>query len=331
LILRFLAGDLFMQAHQKSTVPPTLNPERFSFWMASAERCLSAGGDRPEIPLPEILLPVNLADLEDGEPSDAAIGQGIYDYLRQFPDCPHNKVYAELLQEAFPHFLADLASQAVLLDAKHVETVHIRRKLTGLKILALVEKDNAGLLLQLCRGFYDLALSFEELGSCRRHLLQAMRYGQELLKVSPENPYALNMLAEIDIMFGDFPGADDKWQRILDNSDDQPFKDRISSRKRQYVGRPWLENTLVDDLESVGKALELYASEQYPLALAILDRIEEIGLLPHDLPSADYFYLLGMCRRKNGLDLEARKALQRSLELDPEHAAAQDALAEYLE
>ena len=316
-----------MHADQKPIVPPTLNPERFSFWEAPAERGLSGGGDRPETALPQVLLPVSHADLEDGEPSDAAIGQGIYDYLRQFPDCPHNRVYAGLLQEAFPHFLTDLASQAVLLDAKDVETVYIRRKLTGLKILALVEADNVGLLLQLCRGFYELALAFEELGSCRRHLLQAMRYGQELLKVSPENPHALNMLAEIDIMFGDFPGADNKWRRILDHSDDQVDKDRISSRKQQYVGRPWLENTLVDDLESVGKALELYAAGQYQLALAILERVEEIGLLPHDLPSADYFYLLGMCRLKNGLEPEAGRALQRSLELDPQHLPARDALA----
>lgn len=315
-----------MPNQQTVTIPPTLQPERFSFWQPTPERLLKVGADQYGISLPQVLLPIKLDDLAGGDPSDAAIGQGIYDYLRQFPDCPHNTLYAELLQEAFPHFLTDLAAQVVLLDAKDVETAHIRRKLTGLKILALVDQHNAGLLLRLCRGFYELALTFEELNSCRRHLLQAMRYGQELLKVSPGDPFGLNMLAEIDIMFGDYPGAINKWQRVLDTTEDQALRQKISARRQMYAERPWMEHTLVDDLESVGKAVELYASKQYQLALAVLERIKEEGLLPGELPSADYCYLLGMCRLKNGLHAAAQHALQRCLKLDPSHQACREAL-----
>ena len=315
-----------MNQNRSSAIPPTLNPERFTFWQSGEGHQLMVGVDQAKLPLPQVLLPINVADFEGGNPADTAIGQGVYDYLRQFPDCPNNKVFAELLQDAFPHFLTDLASQAVLLDAKDVDTAYVKRKLTGLKILALVDSSNKGLLLQLCSGFYDLAFDYTELGDARRHLLAAMRYGQEILKMSLEDPFALNLLAEIDIMFGDFPGADNKWQRALDNTEDQGFKGRITSRKQNFVGRPWLENNLIDDLESVHKAMELYAAESFQLSLAILDRVEEDGRFSSDLPSADYFYLLGMCRMKNGLSAVAAQSLERSLELDPQHKLSREAL-----
>jgi len=316
-----------MSLTNTTSMPPTLNPERFTFWQPPEDRQLMVGVDQARFTLPQVILPINVTDLEEGAPEDAAIGQGVYDYLRQFPDCPHNTIYANLLQEAFPHYLTDLASQAVLLDAKDVETVHLRRKLTGLKILALVESENAGLLLQLCRGFYELALSYEELVNCRRHLLQAMRYGQELVKIAPENAYGLHLLAEVDVLFGDFPGADLKWQRALECAEEETFKEMVAPRKQFYSGRPWVETTLVDNLESVQKAMELYANDNSSLALAILDRIEEEGRFAEEMPSAEYFYLLGMCRLKNGEERGAVAALERSLALNGQYEPAQQALA----
>lgn len=319
-----------MNSQAVAVTPPTLNPERFCFWLPNEERRLMTGVEQSGgVLLPQILLPINRTDLEEGQdPADTAIGQGIYDYLRQFPDCPNNRTYARLLQESFSHYLADLAAQAVLLDAKDVDTAFTRRKLTGLKILALVDTENVGLLLQLCRGFYDLALTYEELSSSRRHLLQAMRYGQDLLAISPDHPHALHLLAEIDILFGDFPGADSKWLRALSASPDQPLLEVIADRRKEYIGRPWLESNLVDDLESLDKALYLYSGGNHQLALAIMDRLEEEGRFAAELPSADYYYLLGMCRYSSNDGEGATAAFERSLELDASHDRALAALAQ---
>lgn len=315
-----------MKTPSANSVPPTLNPERFIFWLSEEDRSLPAAGSRPDIPLPRILLPINQSDLKEGQPKDAAIGQGLYDYLRQFPDCPHNTVYAELLRDAFPHFLTDLAAQAVMLDAKDVATAHGKRKLTALKILALVEPSNSGLLHQLSRGFYELALSFEELENSRRHLLQAMRYGQDVLKVVPDDPHALHLLAEIDVMFGDFPAAEAKWQQALHSLDASEFKEHIRKRKEHFAGKPWVESNLVDDLEAMHKAMALFAGQNFQLALAILERLEEGGRFPGELPSADYFYLLGSCRMQVQRTAEASEALQRALEIDAQHDLARQAL-----
>ena len=158
-----------------------LAPDQFVLWLPPAGRCLTVGPDEIEVPLPEIPLPINLP-VEDEDLSDTQIGQGVYDYLRQFPDCPCNLQYAELLKEGFPHYLSDLAAHVVMLDAKDVEPAYVFRKLTALKILCLLEPENKGLLEQLTYGFYEHALQFSELVRCHNHLLQAMRYGQELLK-----------------------------------------------------------------------------------------------------------------------------------------------------
>jgi len=185
-----------------------LNPQQFVFWMPPEDHTIQVVAEQQAVALPHIPLPIKRADMEALEnamerPSDNAIGEGVYDYLRQFPECLNNQEYAELLRDGYSHFLADLAAHVVMLDKKEVDPAYVFRKLTYLKILRLLEADNAGLLWQLAHGFYSLALTFTELSQVRRNLLDAMRFAQNLLKLKPEDPSALNLLAEIDILFGD--------------------------------------------------------------------------------------------------------------------------------
>ncbi|MHB8710670.1 MAG: hypothetical protein ACYC9T_00005, partial [Trichloromonadaceae bacterium] len=118
----------------------------FVFWTPPPATTVEVGADRHPFPLPILPLPVHRQALAEGVPNDAAVGQGLYDYLRQFPDCPHNSVYAELLRDAYPHFLADMGAHILMLENKDVDGHYVRRKLSYLKILALLEPGNAGLL-----------------------------------------------------------------------------------------------------------------------------------------------------------------------------------------
>ena len=45
-----------------------------------------------------------------------------------------------------------------------------------------------------------------------------------------------------------------------------------------------------------------------------------------ELVSADYYCLLGMCRIKTGDDAGAFEALNKSLELDPDHEMARETM-----
>lgn len=302
-----------------------LAPDQFTFWLPSADSVVRIGPEQREVPLPEIPLPINNNQVDD-PPTDNAIGQGVYDYLRRFPDCMHNRDYAELLKEAYQHLLSDLAAQAVMLDAKEVDPAFVLRKLVALKILHLLEPENVGLLRQLSRGYYEQALIFTELPHCRRHLLQAMRYALALNKLEPDDVSNLNLLAEIDMLFADYPSAANRWERMLKGVDDRELADTIGQRVAKCRAQEMPDRSQVDDLEDLAAAMELYASKNYTLAGAILDRLEENHEFLEEFPSAEFFYMLGTCRLKLDDRAGAIAALHNALEIDPEHELTRAAL-----
>jgi hypothetical protein len=305
-----------------------LAPDRFAFWTPPPGATVATGADAQPVPLPEIPLPIWRASLPAiGAPDDHAIGQGVYDYLRQFPDCAGGDRYAALLRDAYPHFLADLAAHAVMLDAKQVEPSYVLRKLTCLKILALLEPCNPALLWQLARGFFDLALEFTELARCRDHLRDSMRFGQNLLVLDGDDPQALSLLAEIDLLLGDLPAACGKWRLLLRQVTDPGTRERITQRLAAADTDEPPASALIEELETVAEAMRLHVEGDDGAAATLLDRIAEQGRLPELLPSADFFHLLGLCRAGTGDSPGAAMAYQQALDIEPDHAAARAAMS----
>jgi len=302
-----------------------LDPQRFTFWQPPVGHVVHVGADQKPLSLPQIPLPIKSVDL-DSNPTDNAVGEGLYDYLRQFPDCLHNTDYAEILRDGYSHFLADLAAHVVMLDKKEVDPAYVFRKLTYLKILRLLEPENAGLLWQLAQGFYGLAMTFTELPQVRNRLLNAMRYGQDLLKLRPTDQAALNLLAEVDILFGDYPAAISKLRRLLEVLADQSIIARVEVRLESCIEIGFPDHPLVDDLESVGEAMQLYAAKEYRLATELLERLEEDRYFVAEFKSADFLCLLGMCRNKIGDRAGAFDALSQVLEITPDHEQARATL-----
>lgn len=302
-----------------------LDPKTFVFWLPPEGCMVHVGPEQQPVLLPRIPLPIKSGGLS-GLPGDNAIGEGVYDYLRQFPDCPHNVAYAQLLRQAYAHFLADLASHIVLLDAKDVEPAYVLRKLSYLKVLLLLDPGNTGLLWQLCQGFYGLAMTFTELPQVRRYLLEAMRFGQSVLKLHADDPAALNLMAEIDVLFGDYPSAITRFRRLLEVLDEPRLAERVATRLESCQETGFPDHPLVDDLESVGMAMQLYASQDYRAATEILERLEEDGYFSGEFRSADFLCLLGMCRAKSGDLSGAFDALSQSLAMAPDHEQAREVL-----
>lgn len=312
----------------KSLTVENLEPSTFIFWQPPEGYEIHIGADQETFLLPQLSLPVKIKDLEGEEhPTDNAIGEGVYDYLRQFPDCEDNVAYAELLRDAYSHYLADLAAHAVMLDAKDVEPAYIYRKLNYLKILRLLEPENSGLLWQLAHGFYSLAMTFAELHQVRKYLLQSMRFGQDLVKMKTDDHAALNLLAEVDILFGDYPMAINRLGRAIELMPEGPVKEKVQARLETCTMVGFPEHPLVDDLERIAEAMELYAAGNYELATEILERLEENQYFISELRSADFLCFLGMCRLKMEDRAGAFDALSQALELEPEHAQAKETLA----
>lgn len=311
----------------KLNSPENLDPQNYIFWRPPEGHVVCFGAEQEEYLLPQIPLPIKIKDIEGEEhPSDNAIGEGVYDYLREFPDCQDNTAYAEILRDAYSHYLADLGAQAVMLDAKDVEPSYISRKLTYLKILCLLEPENEGLSWQLAQGFYNLAMTFTELSRVRWYLLQSMRYGQNVLKMAPENQGALNLLAEIDILFGDYPTAINRFSRLLGLLTDEDAKVRLQDRIDRCMAVGFPDHPLIDDLEQIADVMELYSVGKFTLATEIMERLEEDEYFVSELKSADFMCLLGMCRLKTSDAAGAFDALTQAVELDPEHEKAKELL-----
>jgi tetratricopeptide (TPR) repeat protein len=288
-----------------------LNPQQFVFWLPPEGHMIHVGPEQQPVVVPQVPLPIKIADLEalggtEDLPGDNAIGEGVYDYLRQL----------------YSHFLADLAAHVVMLDKKEVDPAYVFRKLTYLKILRLLEPGNAGLVWQLAHGFYALALTFTELPQVRRNLLDAMRFGQNLLKLKPEDPAALSLLADIDILFGDYPTAMNRLRKLLDLLTDEATITKVKARLEKCVEIGFPNHPLMDDLECIGHAMQLYSAEDYTLATELLERLEEDAYFMSELKSADFLCLLGMCRLKMKDSSGAFDALSQALEMDPEHDQA---------
>jgi tetratricopeptide (TPR) repeat protein len=306
---------------EKEEIEP-MGTADFRFWTPPPGRTIAVGPEQQAIPLPTVPLPIRRHDLEGGAPDDNAIGQGVYDYLRQFPDARHNRQYAELLRDAYPHYLADLGAQVAMLEHKEVDAFYVRRKLTGMKILALLDPENPGLWQQMGMISYELALTFSELAFCRQHLLNAMGFLQRALKLRPQSPATLNYLAQIDFYFGDYPTAAQRWGEIVKELGDIPASHALAAKIRRIEEGKVPDHSLVDDLEAVGSAMEHCGAGDYPAALRILEHLEEEGSLPGECPMPEFFYLLGLCRGKTGEAAGAFEAFEKALVLDPEYTPA---------
>lgn len=291
----------------------------FLFWTPMHGATVEIGADRQPFPLPILPLPVHRQALAEGSPDDAGIGQGLYDYLRQFPDCAHNTSYAELLRDAYPHFLADMGAHILMLENKDVDGHYIRRKLSYLKILVLLDPENVGLLQSVGITCYDLGMTFSEFGQSRKHLLGALGYFQRAHRLQPANGFLLNYLAQTNYLLGDFPLARQLWQNLVPQLPEGPARSALAQKVAAIDAGRIPDHPPVDDLEMVGLAMACYGNQEIAAACEILERLEEEGTMVREFPSPEFFYFLGVCRSRTGDQGGAFAALEEALGLDSEH------------
>ncbi|MEJ2201539.1 MAG: hypothetical protein P8X63_11095 [Desulfuromonadaceae bacterium] len=309
----------------------SLDPVHFTLWSPAPGHTIHVGAEQTPFSLPHLPLPVRRTDLTAGEPSDNAVGQGVYDYLRQFPDCPHNREYAELLRDAFPHFLSDLGAQILMLDHKEVESQYIQRKITYMKILALLDSDNPGMLLRLGMEYYNLSQMFAEFLHSRQYLLSAMGYFHQVLRVQENHLGALNYLGQIEYLFGDYPSAIGCWRQLINLMEEGPARQELSRRVEQLSARELPTCPLIDEYEHIGQAMDLYGRDEIEEAAKTLDIIEEQGQFAKEFASPEFYYFLALCRSKTGDPGGAFAALEKSLELNPDYAPANEARERFWE
>ncbi|MDZ4185297.1 MAG: hypothetical protein U1D97_09995 [Desulfuromonadales bacterium] len=297
------------------------NDGDFVFWTPDADDVVLVGPEQRAVPLPQRPLPVHAHAILYGErPDDDALGAGIYEYLRRYPDCEGGYDLADLLRNAYPHYLMDIAAQVIMIEEKEVDAPFLRRKITGLKILALLEMRSQ-LYYQLGHSYFEFATMFTELPNCRNHLLAAREYLQRARQLEADNPAILNLLAQIEAWFGRNEEACFLWQQaatLVDEPTRSALLQRVTETQKASSKSP-----LIDELEALGATMVLIGAGEFVQALEILERLQEQGRVMAELPSPEFYYLIGHCREKCSDPESALVAYIQALEVDPEFLPAQ--------
>jgi tetratricopeptide (TPR) repeat protein len=231
-----------------------------------------------------------------------------------------------LLQEAFPYYLTDIGAQIIMLEAKDVDAPYIRRKICYLKILVLLNPENPQLLQKVGIAFFELGMVYVELINIRREFSHALNFLQRALKLVPRDTTTLNVLGQICYLMGDYAAVQRYWQGVIDLIPDCEARQVLLKRVTRVANGETPRRPLIDDLEAIGVATEHFAAQEYRLAAEIMNRLEEEGGIPAEVPSPEFFYFLALCREKCAEDAAAFEAYQKALAIDPAHQASSEAI-----
>ena len=299
-----------------------LDSKQFHFWLPPKGMTLTTG-DGAEAAVAQIPLPLKTEDLSEEEnPTEKAIGEGLYAYLCRFPECQHAGEYARILQQAYPFLISDIGSQLILLDMKGLASDGLKRKATLLRILIYLEPDNFGLLHKLGRAHYDLALSYSEFSRIRFQLKEARSWLEKARRADPADVGNLNVLGQVCYLNGVYHQAKLYWQVALDQPTDATQQEELSEKLVRIAAHNVPAQPLIDSLEQVGQAKEFVAAADYPPALAILEQLEAHGDLGRELPNPEFYYLLGLSREHCNDLSGAFESYSTALSLDQNYAAA---------
>lgn len=267
--------------------------------------------------LPIPLLEEDYASLE-GAPSYDAVGRGVYQTLRANPDCIHCAAYAELLRDAFPHYLAELASHAIMLDSKDVEVPYIDRKIASLKVLSLLEPDNAGLPLEIGRAYLDRGLRLSALHMSTVSIYRAEHFLRRALELKPGDGRTLRFLGEACYLLGKYDEAASCWRDTIDMADAEEAE-LLRARLARVSGGRLPRIAPVDYLEAIGAAFVCFHTGDYEESVAILQDVLMDGTFCAEFPIADIHCVIGKSFVQLDMPRYAEESFRAALKIDAGH------------
>jgi tetratricopeptide (TPR) repeat protein len=236
------------------------------------------------------------AALEHGSPSYDQVGQGMYFALRQNPDCVYAVDYARVLQTGYPHLIAEMGGEAIMLDAKEVDAPYLDRKVTLLKIMALLEPDNAGLWREIGRTLMEKGSRLEASHLAVQSWYGAEKYLSHSLELDPDDLHANYQLGETHYVLGHYDQAVELWKPLQERLQGT---ERISLEARvKAIGKGELPKVpAVDYLTALSVAFEQYQDDQFYEAAAIVEDVLEDTVFCAQFPMSGVYRFLEQCYR----------------------------------
>lgn len=263
---------------------------------------------RPPIPLAE---EEYAAAEAGGAPDYDMVGRGMFQALRLNPECAFSAEYAAVLKDAYPHIVSDLGSQIIMLDAKEVDTPYLDRKISLLRIMALLDPDNAGLLVEIARTYTDKGSRISSLHLAVDSWYRAEKFLKKALQIDPGDHHAAYEYGETLYVLGRYEQAAEAWQAALarfEVAEQRRIEGRIAAI---FSGKLPLVPP-VDYLTAISVAVEDHHAGRHDQAAAIIEDVLSDPVFSEQFPANEIYYLLGSCYQQLGMAAEAAAAFKRS-------------------
>lgn len=270
-----------------------------SYFQPPAEFHITGRDGRVNIPWE---FPIPLAEesyraaLEHGAPSYDQIGQGMFFALRQNPDCAYAVDYARVLQSGYPHIIAEIGGEAIMLDAKEVDAPYLDRKVNLLKIMALLEQDNAALWREIGRTLMEKGSRMEAAHLAVQSWYGAEKYLTRSLELAPDDLHTCYQLGETHYVLGHYDQALTLWQPLVEQLKDgerRNLEARIAAIQRGDLPKV----PAVDYLTALSVAFEQHQDDQLYEAAAIVEDVLEDAVFCAQFPMAGVYHFLEQCYR----------------------------------
>lgn len=262
---------------------------------------------KPPIPL----LEEDFAFLETDAPDYDMVGRGIYQALRLNPDCAGAMEYAAVLKEAYPHIISELGGQIIMLEAKEVDTPYIDRKINYLKIMALIEPENSGLLLEIARAYIDKGSRLSSMQHAVSCWYSAEKLLMAVLSLNPDDYHAGYEYGEALYVLGRYEQAAHVWSGLIDHLDPTE-RARLEARIAAILAGKTPLVAPLDYLTALSVAVEQHGNGHSDDAAAIIEDVLADPVFGEQFPLNEVYYLLGTCYQNAGLMAEAAEAFKRS-------------------
>lgn len=263
---------------------------------------------KPPIPL----LEEDFADAAaSGAPDYDMVGRGIYQALRLNPDCIGGIEYAGVLKDAYPHIISELGGQIIMLDAKEVDAPYLDRKINLLKIMALLDQDNAGIPLEIARTYVEKGSNL----SSMQHAVTCWYAAEKQLKASlalnPDDIHAVYEYGETLYILGRYEQAADIWSGLI-TALETDERARVEARIAGILAGKIPMVPPLDYFTALSIAVEQHGNGFNDDAADIIKDVLADAVFADQFPLNEVYSLLGTCYQEIGLTAEAAEAFKRS-------------------
>jgi len=261
-------------------------------------------------PIPVLEEDVPATEL-NGNPDYDIVGRGIFQALRLNPECAFAAEYAAVLKEAYPHIVSELGSQIIMLDAKEVDTPYLDRKISLLRIMSLLDPDNAGLNVEIARTYTDKGSRISSLHLAVDSWYRAEKFLKKALELDPDDHHAAYEYGETLYVLGRYEQAAEAWQSSIaryDAAEQRRIEARIAAI---FSGKVPLVPP-VDYLTAISVAVEYNHAGLNDQAAAVIEDVLSDPVFSEQFPVNEIYYLLGTCYQQLGMLAEAAAAFKRS-------------------